>query len=218
MFNPIEEMMKTKEPLSINDWDEYERNLSFDELLENSSKLRTRYTQMFCFPIISKEFIKEFTEKFKGKRILEVMSGNGYLAKQLDRAGFEIIATDNKDWAFDPFAMYGTWKAEYYNILKFDARHAIKLFKDDIDIVLMSWPPYAETIGAEVADLCRKFKKDLIIIGESQGGCTGDDQLFDIIDDYEQEFPIPSFRNFYGIHDDLSVVYFSKDKKVNENE
>jgi len=84
-----------------------------------------------------------------------------------------------------------------------DFREAIEKYKDWFDIVLLSWPPYNESMAREVWELLPKNKK-LLYIGEDEWGCTADDSFFEAVEG--KEIATDYIDTFPGIYDRI-VVY-----------
>lgn len=164
------------------------------------------------FVIVTEELLQVCKKIFGDNQVLEVMSGNGYFSSLLQDYGVKVIPTDNKSWSSREY--YKKWKQEKIKITQCDALEAIDRFHNDVKFVIIAWPPYDEPIAAEVAEKCIEYKLDMLYIGEDWGGCTADDNFFDIIDDFEQinledEFNFKYYR-FYGIYDFPRLIKFSK--------
>jgi hypothetical protein len=101
----------------------------------------------------------------------------------------------------------GTWREtlngrpglEYVPILK-GGSEAVEAHSDRV--LLLCWPPYGDTFGAEVVD---RYAGDTIIyIGEGEGGCCGDDAMFAQLDaDFVYADTCGDHVNWSGIHDQL---------------
>ena len=68
----------------------------------------------------------------------------------------------------------------------------------------MSWPPYDEPIGAEVAKRMLPGSV-LFYIGEGYGGCTGCDQLHAILNEQFDRLDNVHIPRFDGMHDSLMI-------------
>ena len=64
----------------------------------NSWELRKIATERNMWTLVSRDWVKVLAERIKGKKVLEVMAGAGWLAKALSDEGIEIFATDDYRW------------------------------------------------------------------------------------------------------------------------
>jgi hypothetical protein len=135
--------------------------------------------------------------------IVSVGCGFAYTEKLAEKEGADIILTDispdlDNKWCKNDSMNFPT------GILKMDAKSAVESFKDRN--VFMAWPPYANEMAYKVAN-AMKVGKYLIYVGESHGGCTGDDNFFNLLyknfEEVDDDINIPSWDGIY----DNAVVY-----------
>jgi hypothetical protein len=134
--------------------------------------------------------------------IVSVGCGFGYTEKLAEKEGADIILTD-----ISPDDKNGWCKNEDMkfpaDLLKMDAKSAVEEFKDRN--VFMAWPPYDNPMAYEVAN-AMEVGRYLVYVGESHGGCTGDDSFFNILDSkfesIESDAYIPSWS---GIYDNVYI-------------
>lgn len=178
--------------------------------------IRNSYITNYGFSIITKELIDELKEFIGDRKVLEVMGGNGYLSRCLHEAGVDIICTDTNEWATSKkvSSRYQNWVNTWYPIEQLDAVEAIEKYNDR-DVVIMSWPPYCEPTDVDVLNECLWRGKTLIYIGEGEGGCTGTDQFFEIVDDLGDKGKVRhnlysgttfDMLQFFGMHDQVFYV------------
>lgn len=150
---------------------------------------RTYYTKQYGFALLNKEFIESAAEAFRHLNVLEVMA-------------------DRNDRYFIN---------DLYEMRNMDAVDAVEEYHEWANLVIMSWPPYDKSIGYLVAKACEKYKLQLLYIGEDYGGCTGDDELHELIDQYKNyKFFTSKFTRFIGIYDFPRVIDFNE--KAEEND
>lgn len=136
----------------------------------------------------SDQFADELSIYLKGKRVLEVFAGNGYLAKRLSDRGVNVRATSIFSGHDGHF--YGM----HFPVEELTAMEAISEYGDDSDVLLMSWP-----VADERAYHALKLwgvSKPIVYIGEvtnpdlpglmGLSGCASD-RFFDSIT-WEREF------------------------------
>ena len=179
---------------------------SYDEFLD----FRIDYTHRFGFAIITKEFLDDCVSFLKEKKVLEVMSGSGYLAHLLQNNGIDIIPTDNKKYAKSNF--FNQWSNEYTEIEEIDAIEAIEKYHNTIDILLLSWPPYEDDTAYIIAERCYKYNIPILYIGELEYGCCADDDFFDFLECAEESSILQeNFVRFIGIYDNPLLYTFKKE-------
>lgn len=128
---------------------------------------------------------------FCGNKIIEMGSGTGYWAKYLSQFEIDVLAYDTIDtrstFCDDVY---------YHEIVEGGPEVLDKVSKDRA--LFLCWPPYDDPFAYN----CLKAYKGnyLIFVGEGYGGCTGDDNFFNLI---EKEWDIINCSyeclNFYGI-------------------
>lgn len=107
-----------------------------------NSIIRDHYTRQYGFVYLYEGFVNALAEYLKGKKVLSVMSGSCTLEKHLKDRGVDIICSDSGEWHNIP--EYKTWAGNDLTVEILDAVEAIHKYGNDVDYVLMSWPPYNE--------------------------------------------------------------------------
>ena len=172
-------------------------------------KFRNQFTSTFGFAAINKKFVQTLkNEVIKNKKCLEIMAGTGALSKALCDLGVNVISTDNLSW--DSFDKYSSWKSlRSHNVEKIDFLDAINKYGKNVDFIICSWPPCDEPQATIALRKMREVNPNckMIYIGESQGGCTADDDFFEEWNDvYEPEKTNKCFEKFYGIYDSVYIL------------
>ena len=165
----------------------------------NSWELRKIATERNMWALVSRDWVKVLAQRIKDKKVLEIMAGAGWLAKALSDEDIEIFATDDYRWAVRNRKLI-------YDVKKYDGFKAVRDFKNQYDILLVSWPPYDEE---EICDICKEWGevKPIIYIGEGKGGCNAVDEFFEHFNSIEY-FDIPQW---WGLHDELTIDYYRKE-------
>lgn len=156
-------------------------------------QLRERAIAMGMYALVSFDWVAKLHEWVDGRRVLEVMSGRGWLAKALQELGTDIVASDNDSWFEKAPPLVRRVKA--------DAKQMARA--STADILLMSWPPYDEPIAAKTAAAWGSTRP-IVFIGEDADGCTADERFFkgfEVI----QRHPIPRWPH---IQDQLHIGYW----------
>lgn len=158
---------------------------------------RYKWTQSVAWFIPTLESVTILAQFLQGKKVVEPGAGTGYLAAHLRRMGVtDYNAVDSQESHFEP----GTLT---YGIIVGDAVNHIN---DSYDAVVLTWPSYNTPFGANVV---RRMTPGQVLYyqGENEGGCTGDDEMFDLLHDHfevdqEQSALLNEHHvQFDGIHD-----------------
>lgn len=148
-----------------------------------------------------KSFCKQLSEYIGDKKVLEVGCGNGLLALGLEYYDTKIIPTNENPNKFD----FNTSNIKINNRIEYlEAKEAIKKYKDEVDYVLISWPPYEKPMLEEVFNLCNRYKLKLIYIGEEEYGCNGSESFWSMLDRhgyYLKQIQSVEFYPFASMHD-----------------
>ena len=125
--------------------------------------------------------------------IVELGAGTGYWAKVIQEAGGIIYAFDEKP----------------YNNHWCDNQWTEILLMDSVDEVVkgldytlfLCWPPYDNPFAYQ----CLKTYtgNNFVYVGESSGGCTGDDDFHNLLNEEWEEDKIINIPQFWGINDYL---------------
>ena len=147
--------------------------------------------------VVDLRWTKVLAEWIGDRKVLEIMSGPGWLAKALQIHGVDIIATDNGSWSETH-----SQALPLYTVLSMDAKEAVEKLGPEADVLLVSWPPSGEI------DVCRALEewgdKPVIYIGEGRDGCGPPGEFWDRFKEMEDvpEFPLMSWD---GIHDYVQI-------------
>ena len=150
--------------------------------------------------------VKEYSYAIPDEKALEIISkygpvvefgsGTGYWAKLLSDRGVDILAFDKSP----PKENRYNFKRKFFDI-KYSDIDALDNIKDRS--LMLSWPCYASSFAY---DALKRFQGDcLIYIGESMGGCTGNDSFFELLEEEWELVEEHDIPQWFGIHDYLSV-------------
>lgn len=159
-------------------------------------KFRQEWTAAYAWAIPSEEALA--TIKKYGP-IVEIGAGTGYWAHLLRQRGVDILAYDR-----NPPPNEGNFhhkNAKCWTTVEHGGPGIAAAHSDRT--LFLCWPPYDTPMAADC--LAAYTGKTVIYIGESWGGCTGDNKFFAELDaNWEQveEVDIPQYS---WIHDYLYV-------------
>ena len=170
---------------------------SFISFRDNMVYCRHKYTKYYSWAIPDRTSIQAIINFYKINKInyiLEIGAGFGLWAGMLSIARVNIKATD-----IDPNKNLDSYVTEpYTNVESISATDAVEKYQD-ADCLFICWPAYNEPYAADSVKIFTG--KYIVCIGEGHGGCTANDEFFDILEkDWIRE-NILNIKNWWGIHD-----------------
>lgn len=158
-----------------------------------SAEMRIHVQELGLYCKIHEPFVKKLADYiddwFFKANIVEVGAGRGFLSAALSRH----LHDDQKLTATDPFIGYNMADKSLpilHDIYQMGAAEAIRTFASDksrYNVVLVAWPPYSTNgefnVMNEILDTVIELQKEgvmifIIYIGESYGGCTGEESFW----------------------------------------
>ena len=171
--------------------------------------IRGSYNQNYSWPFLDATLIEGIRNFLKSKSCLSVMSGKGNLEAQLLARCCDIVATD-KIGLKHP----NTSPTSGFVVRECDAIKAVRMY--DKEVILISWPPYMDSIAAKVLKFALQTGfKYVIYIGEGQDGCCATDEFFKILSDMTTAVTEIEMLRFWGLWD-FCTVYKSKLEKTSD--
>ena len=170
---------------------------SFISFRDNRDYCRHKYTKYYSRAIPDRTSIQAIINFYKINKInyiLEIGAGFGLWAGMLSIADVVVKATD-----IDPNKNLDSYVTEpYTNVETLAATEAVEKYQD-ADCLFICWPAYNEPYAADSVKIFTG--KYIVCIGEGHGGCTANDEFFDILEkDWIRE-NILDIKNWWGIHD-----------------
>ena len=167
---------------------------------------RDVFIRNFGYWIINQQNINNLKEFIGNSKVLEIMAGTGYVGNLLSMNGVDIISTDNNSWS-------NKFKTIYRRDDCIDCIKAIEKYGKECDVLLMSWVPYQETIGAKAMSLYHEINPNgaIIWIGEPEGGCCGCDEDFEVMEKIGRSKELEdifnhNFEQFFCINDEAHIM------------
>jgi len=198
IYGPIIELLKQKQIPETYPEPELRDTLTFFPGI-SSLYARDKIIQNSCFCLLAKDWIEPLADWIGKRKCLEIMCGSGALSKSLQDCSIDIHATDNFSWKYSNNQLWTI-------IENLDAVTAIEQYGKEVDIIICSWPPYQEPAAYNALLKMREINPNavMIYIGEPPGGCTADDNFFEIaqyVQDESFDTAIRNFKSIWGIHD-----------------
>lgn len=127
--------------------------------------IRETYLSKYSHAIITNELVDSLVELCKGKKVVELGSGSGYLSHLLELKGVDITTVDTADWYTERVIRKPDIISSYR-----------EMDFSDYGVIIMSWPNYQSNAAAQVLKGLNENQL-FIYCGEGLGGCCGDDDL-----------------------------------------
>lgn len=110
----------------------------------------------------NKLWLNDLHQFIAGRRVLEVMAGNGILASGLRDLGDDVVATDTFAWENQDIQTPDPWT----QVTQMSGLQAVETLS--FEVVIMSWAPDTNTSDVDILTALRQqhFTGDFIVIGE----------------------------------------------------
>jgi hypothetical protein len=137
-------------------------------------------------------------------KVLEVMSGPGWLAKALALHGADVVATDELSDAWEE--KHAKAPDGLFPVRRLEASAAVRELGPGRDVLLVSWSPYGDEAVTAAARLWGPGRP-IVYVGETDGGCGAPESFWEGFRalDGAPEFPMVSW---YGIHDEVVIGFW----------
>ena len=169
-----------------------------DDEIEHSIMLARSRTQRRhgMWSMVDTVWTSDLADWIDGRTCLEVMAGAGWLANALSAHGANVIATD-----LDARAKWGK-RSTVHPVKSLDALTAITRHPE-AEILLVSWPPYADKVIELLAEAWGS-ERPIIYIGEDRGGCTAT-EMFCMQLQITKSMKIPCWPS---LHDEVMIGHY----------
>ena len=162
----------------------------------NSMMLRNEYCKKYSWAIPNEHSLNEIK---KHAPVVEIGAGSGYWAKLLQDMGVDIIPYDISP---PDSAERNTYhNKDTWTHVNLGGTYKIKKHQDRT--LMLCWPPYETSMAHDTLSMYEGFT--IIFIGESGGGCTGDDKFFSLLEKEFVETNIIQIPQWTGIHDYMYI-------------
>ena len=128
---------------------------------------RKHFTENYSWAVPTQKVIDDLKRFVGNDTVLEIGSGKGLWAYLLKSIGINVIATDIKKY-----------QSSFTDIEEMDSIKAVNKYLN-ANVLMFIWPSYDESWAYEA--LKNFHGNKVIYIGEGVGGCTGDDNLCNLL-------------------------------------
>ena len=190
---------------SLKTGDTYSVFRTLSVMTENKTDFMHRYefTRNISWAIPNHNVIDQLTKFFVDKGpILEVGSGFGLWTGLLKAYGLDVVATDPfLSHGLDDVASSQRSSKTYTDVVCMNHLKAIETY--NTPCLFLCWPSCGGSFAAEA--LIAFQGKYLIYIGEGLGGCTANDEFFDILYNNWTKLEYISIPSWNAINDGLYI-------------
>lgn len=199
-------------------YDVYGRDAPFYEGAEARWRMRyneRKYTERnrccreFAWAIPTEEVIRAIVELGP---VVEIGAGRGYWAWCIEQLGGDVVAYDSRP-AWHPQAWDDNgWlrgrmeekKEEFSTHQWFPVLEGgpEKVTEWPDRTLLLCWPPYSNDMAS---DCLKPRPKRVVYVGEGYGGCTGDDEFHETLDNSYVGIDAHIIPQWDGIHDSVEI-------------
>lgn len=210
MHNPLWEIvrwMPTRSALwsdddtQIREVDGYLMTIDHDSgrLLRCEGLSRNALCLTYAFAIISPGDLDWIVRKLNGRPIIELGAGRGYWSYQLEQVGIDVVAYEPHVPGEDN--EYMKVAGQFTHVRR--GEHTVITDHQD-RVLMMVWPPYGSSYPAEAL---RAYTGDtLIYCGEGYGGCTANDDFYELLQsEWEHVETSNKHITYYGIRCTLDM-------------
>lgn len=151
-------------------------------------KLREKLIKRYAWAIPSPkaiELIKNYLP------IYEVGAGSGYWARMITS-----LIDSESYYAYDPLNDNYEFTHNWYNVRKNKLENSNRT-------LFLCWPPYDTSMAYDA--VTENNPEILIYVGEGSGGCTGDYNFHNLLDENYEEIKFMAIPQFRGINDYLWI-------------
>jgi hypothetical protein len=156
---------------------------------------RRDFTKRYSWTITDPSTLA-FIAEHSGGRLVDPMAGTGYWGWVLAQSGIDVAAYDLEPGT----STYHEGVPLYCTVEKLDGAEAVKLHTDRT--LFLSWPPMDDA-GTRILRAYQGGR--VIFIGESEGGCTGDEELYELLTKEWTEVASRVPVQWDGLHDVVTV-------------
>lgn len=168
--------------------------------------IRQEYVNTISDTIVTQNLVDYLSILFKGKRCVEIHAGLGFLAKQLQNNGVDIIPIDDCK-RFPKRSNYYTDIKKYNRILDGVRDNT------DTDFVLYQYPGFKNDTARKMLRYFRRANPDvvIIIIGEKKNGLTADRSFFYAVEEITDNKTYNTVTaNYYKWNNRIDTITFYK--------
>lgn len=172
----LESLFKDRDYMSM---DYHKTGRDNFELKFSLMTLRYSFVEQYGFVLLNQKLIEKLSDFLKDKSVCEIGAGTGWLSYNLQQQGVEITPVDYKP---GQDSNYG-FKKLHTDVLMYNGLDYLE--NHSPDVVILSWPDYDTPFAFEILEKM-KPGQTLIYVGERYGGCTGNDDFFELLDNKTQ--------------------------------
>lgn len=163
--------------------------------------LRKEWARLYSWSVPDPDSIA-FVRQHANGAILDPMAGTGYWEYVLTQSGVDCVAFDQHPPREDsPDNPWHIGVAQHVRVRQGDAAEIAAICEPERTLFL-SWPPMDDSAYKAV----KAYRGNRVIyIGEGNGGCTADEDFFELLAASWQETATHKIAQWSGLHDFITV-------------
>jgi hypothetical protein len=184
----------------------FRENLQYEPVLD-----RNEFVARYAWTVTHPETVAFVAVHCLADGLVDPMAGTGYWGYVLGQVGVDVASYDQypphtESPKGNPWHVGATC---WVSVEKMDGTDAVR--KHPGRVLFLAWPPYSQRAGEDILRAYEGHK--VIYIGESGGGCTGDEGLHDLLN--AEWHPVAEHRpvQWWGLHDDITVYERGSEKE-----
>lgn len=169
---------------------------------------RKRFTRNYAWALPSYKAIRSIVSFAAGELITEIGAGKGYWASLISKSHGNIRCFDLSSVVTDYFYSEGDSKrvSPFYPVEFKNSYDEVLNSARESNILFFCWPEWGKDWAAKYVKAINPQK--IIYIGEYRGGCTGNDELFDILEEKYALKEIISIPRWDWVNDFLGLYEY----------
>lgn len=150
-------------------------------------KTREEFVRRYSWAVPAPHTIRLIVDNLENNKLLEAGAGTGYWSWMLAQHGVDVLAFDNVKIEENHYIDKEIVKLHYHEVKIGEMEEWVPQNTDRT--LFLCWPNYNTPFAHDCLKLYQENGgKKVVFIGEGEGGCTGDDAFFSLLErDWELE-------------------------------
>ncbi len=182
---------------------EYEQRVNklkfnMTSLYEGFHSERFECIDLYGWSVPGQDALEIVASLCNGNKLLDYGCGSGLWSADLADRGVDV-------WPYDPNPHLPTEHIKVQPYIPWVD------WDDEYVSMLLSWPLYDDSMGADALNewiLSKAKPMYLFYIGESEGGCTGNDNMFELIKHHFDAYMLVDIPTWPNVHDALYIYRY----------
>lgn len=168
----------------------------------------------FAWAVPDQNAIDQIVKFAQNETIIEIGAGRGYWASLIKNAGGNVECWDDYSRGYSPDSQtlkmiemsrqHGYELPDFFHPVQKGSYEVLQNYPTGKGVLFLCWPEYDTS---QAHDALKNFRGDKVIfVGEGWGGCTGDEEFFNLLgEEWDERDPWIEIPQYNGIHDYMSL-------------